>query len=313
MPEINEYICESSGYALDDLFGMPYEKAVLGSCIPDEELDEIMGLKGPKGILLTGPVGSGKETLSVGLAGSLVSCGYVYYRVPGSHLVRYPQLCGQLGETILSMEQNAGTAGVYLYLDDVSPLNEEPEVSEYLVNILRGLLVQAKHLVIVATALSKKDVPSGLGKYLMECKVLPPTVVECRMLLEQSFSQRIFLEKGLGFHTLAEMCEGFTYGQMKEVINLSLLLLKDKAHAWYGKNRENMLEAWKSGRVVLTEEMFKSVEARLRKTITTSVAVPLTEQKEKEQTEQKPSEQKTEEPVKEFDFMDIVNMNVDNA
>lgn len=309
MPELKDYICEPSGYNLDDLFGMPYEKAMLGSCIPDEELDEAMGLVGPKGILLTGPLGSGKETLSVGLAGSLASCGYTYIRVQGSHLVRYPQLCEQLGETVLAVEQTAGTAGVYLYLDDVSPLAEQPEICELLLYALRNLLSEAKHLVVLATAAAKADVPTGLGKLLIECRVLPPTLVERRLLLEKAFEQRIFLENKCEFHTLAEISEGLTYGQLENVISHSLLLLKDKTLAWYGKNRESMLRAWKNGQVVLTEEMFRNVVEHLKQAETATAMVLSAEQKKLTQSEQ---EQPTEEPMKELDFSDIINMSAND-
>lgn len=315
MPELKDYVCEASGYKLDDLYGMPYEKAVLGSCIPDGELDEIMGLGGSKGILLTGPLGSGKETLSVGLAGSLLSCGYTYIRMPGSHLVRDPQLCGQIEEFVRSMAQNAEGAGVCLYLDDVTPLSDQPEVCEYLVNVLGSLLTETKHLAIVATATAKEDAPAALLKLLTECKVLPPTVTERRMLLERAFEQRIFLEKGCSVHTLAEMTEGFTYGQMEDAITHSLMLLKDKALNWYGKKRETLLQAWKNGQVLLKEEMFQSVVERLKQNVEIPPVLLSAGPTVQGQTENTTSEQKkaADEPLKELDFDDILKMNVYKA
>lgn len=310
MPELRDYLCEPAEYGLDELFAMPYEKAVMTGCIPDAELDEALGIAGARGILLTGSQGSGKETLCMGLSHSLVSCGYTFFRVPGRHLVSSPQLCGQL-ENLLSMEQEEGVSGIYLYLDDLLPLSEQIEICENLGYVLRRLLAEAKHLVITATVTSKEDIPLCLTKPLMECRVLPPTVVELRILLERAFEQRVFLARNCSLHTLAEMCEGFTYGKMKDVITYTCMLLKDKAIQLYGTNRKLMLQSLKNGQVVLTEDMFRDVVEHLEKPVTAPVmawaaepggnGIPVA-----------PMEEPTVEPNTEIGLMDIPVINIDD-
>lgn len=247
------------------------------AAVPDETLNDALGLPCTQGFVFCGPVGTGKATTMYLLANELMLKGYEVYDFSGADLPEPPE-----GETLLA----------YLFSFDGDRedgrekkclLFEYPEksgdVSALLNSFTEGYLSALsddRYCTAVILTQSPELIPAELIKNMYICTFELPDA-KARETFIRKYIEDVFTfrqgasaeEKKQARENLVHTTEGMSYSDLEKIRTLSLILMKNKYMEQHLYNAEEVMAAWeemdeKGERFEISEEEMNRIVHHIR-------------------------------------------------
>ena len=221
---------------LDQLSGV-YTQRLLdylaGSLYTEPEYDFFATAQASYGLLFSGKVGSGKRTVVDALAGSALMCGYDLWEVPISVLMgETPISTISLIEDFfnkLELEFKKEEGRIFILFDDIWLFNDDTRAGKLFFGRLKKLL-KYKSIKLLAVAVFDEE-PSNIPSfYRLGMKIVTignPQENFRRSIIAESMGA--FLTNTLTAEYLAEITNGFSYGELFEFLDNVMMSLMGKS------------------------------------------------------------------------------------
>jgi len=245
---------------LDKLLVQTYWVRLMKTVVPVPELDGMLGIRASEAFLYCGPVGTGKHTLAMALAGTLREQGYRYYQISGRDLNEDME-CRL--ETVL--RQVDGDHPALLQLENLRSCTEPDALASCLAQMI-SLCRQAKLPVVFVLIEQDEDaVPAVLLRELLVCRFKLPEITERERFYSSALSKSFPLQMGLDATDLASASDGLDWQQMVLSLQLMVRGLKEQALSRY-KNRYALAQdAMRSRELAVDLPMFREIVAKLKR------------------------------------------------
>ena len=212
-------------------------KEMFGSAINKFSLMNRMKIDAPKGILLSGPPGSGKTTLAEAIGGTYK---LNFFQLNGTELIS--ALSGESERKIVKLfEMVKEAAPAILFIDEIDSIlgrteNASKEMEKRIVAQMKTAIdsVKSSELegpVFIIGATSKlENIDSSLrtsSRFGRELKIGMPDETEREGMLEKLIDRKV-IESDVELKWLARRSPGFLAGDLKSLVNLAGLKAVDR-------------------------------------------------------------------------------------
>lgn len=244
---------------LDKLLVQTYWVRLMKTVVPVPELDSMLGVRPSEAFLYCGPVGTGKHTLAMALAGTLKSQGYRYYQIAGWDLNEDMEL--RL-ETILRQVDPEHPA--LLQFENLHRCENADALAACLAQMI-ALCRQAKLPVFFIVIGQEEELPAMLLRELMVCRFTLPDLEERSRFYGSALSKSFPLQMGLDATDLASASEGLDWQQLALSLQLMVRGLKEQAINRYKSRYSLAQDAMRSRELAVDLPMFREIVAKLKR------------------------------------------------
>lgn len=248
---------------LSGFTGHPYWVNLLAGCIPHADMDELMTLPAALSICLAGPSGCGKRSLAAAFAGSFLAiCSSWKFLRIRSRQLKTPDAAVQINAAFQAALQQPSL----LWIET----GAAPDIWEAAAENLSDLPEDAPLVVLLI-----EDDPSALQEQwlrnLIFCPIQLPDRNDRIAFFENkknNLMRRINSrgEKTPSFEWLADTTEGFNYRELKSLILMIRIQLKQKSlnDPEYHGDFERTYDGYEANRFFYTEEMVEEAVIQIR-------------------------------------------------
>lgn len=227
MSELNDFVIDSAGYSFVSLVGCDHQKAVLAGAIPNELLDEMLGLENHHTFLLYGEQGNGKSTIALAFGGELAVHEYTHICISNDNTFDTEERISLL-EQLKNMLYENQDLGYYLQVEDVD-LMEDPDFIRALYSLLTFVNRDDLRLITLITSQSLEKLPASLLQLGSVIYQGCPDMAQRKVFFQRRLGNSIPMASNCGFGTLAELTENYNYEKLTRFVFYTCLMIKSEA------------------------------------------------------------------------------------
>ena len=203
-----------NGIGWDSLCGVGMWEKIFKACLAERKDVSELPFAAPAFFILWGETGMGKRTVSDAFANDAQKEGFSVYSV-------YAQdLQDELAETapenwLLDFQEEKK---VFLRILRLDQLGKKRKGAKLLRRFLESLRQMPSNPVVIATAASCRKIPEYILELFQVCPLIRPDTDEIVRFLELKLGS----EAGSGYAEFAKEAEGYSYGQLSELVRNAL-------------------------------------------------------------------------------------------
>lgn len=245
---------------------------LLANLLEDDEINSFLGMEAIQGVLLTGPYGSGKNTMATAI---LEEVPYNYLYLNGQNIDDESEsiVIEKLDQIFSYMESSEDKLCVWL--EHMGMSRHVKKIYDYVAVKFEEIVEEEKAFFIVVEN-DEKLVPAILRRNLFHCPLQLPDHEDKEAFFEEQLNNPNCMITILNTEAsdLADMTEGFSYRQLEVLVTLLKMQLKENALDESDYVLSEGLQKIKDGSVYLKVEQAEAIIKMLRKTPETVSYMP---------------------------------------
>ena len=263
---------EAPKHSFADVSGMKELKEQLKGCIADARLAKLkayLKIKNLRSYFFIGPPGCGKTYVIEAFAHELMDKDYKYLSLVGSDILS--KYVGEAEKIVTRLfEEAEKNAPCIVFIDEIDGVCKNrslPNLPEYASSITTAFLTgynrihnSDKQIIFIGATNYPNQVDNAMLDRVELVRVPLPDEEARAYSFEQKFKGMLRTEEGLPFSEMAARTERYNYRDIDRLCSkLKDMIVKDVMKS--SKNEDEAIDALKTGRYVLTKELFEQALA----------------------------------------------------
>ena len=268
---IASWFKEAPKHSFADVSGMHELKEQLKECIANAQLknlEEYLKMKKLHSYFFIGPPGCGKTYIIEAFAHELMDKNYTYLSLAGSDILsRYVGEAEKIVTRLFEEAENHTPCIIFIdEIDGVCKNRSLPNLPEYAASITTAFLTgynrinsSDKDIIFIGATNYPNQVDDAMLDRVELVRVPFPDLDARKRAFSHSLKEMISLEEDFSYDEMAEKTEKYNYRDIDRMVSrIKKEILKQVIHQYPGE--QDAIEALKTGKFLLTREMFDKIQ-----------------------------------------------------